>query len=612
MGINIFGSSSNAGVNTGGAVSSVNGETGDVVIQETNSLSQFLNTWNVANSTVEQVVTDVGAAVRITDDSGNFENVNLQADLPLTKDRVVKFSVRLDSSATNTALLRLSLSGVPSDFRVNLSDGSTSTGTTRPPTVLKAEVNENVGTYLIKYPAFSDWTTWSISPSVQTSSAADQGSVDILCLDLNHGDLTVDSVTNNISGFHMIGQRDEPAATIDLPSNIVTGHNFTQILQDHPAAVLRVKVRDQNPAATRPWDITEIDIKQMVENFNAGIATAHAFIHVHDNDFITVNVVDPATGEIALVDNGRQMHYCWSEVASFIETPPLHKFIAHEQSLPIANPVVGWDVNKSEGLTNDGSLVTITKEADYLINGGGIRGGGFSVTARLRINGVVVLSRGDENESTNTEGGDISIVRHLNVGDTVAMGFNSGGTGSISQAHFSVIELPNTAPINASSNSATPAEAAFEGFRALAGVQTVIVNQAPEPINYSSASDHYDTTGGYDRTTQTFTAPKAGFWKLKAQATDEEFREKAITMDLIIAVNDVFKAIASESNAEAVTTTRAITTITVEETLLLEVGDKVTILGFCRGGSFVLAGSNSGVRNSFSGSFQGLGPVTTP
>ena len=81
-------------------------------------------------------------------------------------------------------------------------------------------------------------------------------------------------------------------------------------------------------------------------------------------------------------------------------------------------------------------------------------------------------------------------------------------------------------------------------------------------------------------------------------------------MDLTLSVNGAFKSIACESNPEAVTTTRAIVTISVDETLLLETGDEVQVLGFCRGDNFVLATSNSGVRNSFSGSFQGPPPTS--
>ena len=150
----------------------------------------------------------------------------------------------------------------------------------------------------------------------------------------------------------------------------------------------------------------------------------------------------------------------------------------------------------------------------------------------------------------------------------------------------------------------------FRGFRVLAGPQTVVVNQPPEPINYSSVTDHYDTTGGYDRSTQIFTVTEPGFWKFRAQATDNSFRQKAITMDLSLSVNGIFKSIASESNASATVTTRSIVTVSLEETILLEVGDQVTITGFCRGDSFVLDTSNSNIRNSFSGSFQGP-PVTT-
>ena len=145
----------------------------------------------------------------------------------------------------------------------------------------------------------------------------------------------------------------------------------------------------------------------------------------------------------------------------------------------------------------------------------------------------------------------------------------------------------------------------FKGFRALGSLQTVVVNQAPAIINYSSVPDLYDTTGGYNRSTQIFTAPQPGFWKFRAQVTDEGFRQKAITMDLILAVNGSFRSIASESNALATTTTRSIVTISLEETLPLETGDEVTIRGFCRGDSFVLAGSNSNIRNSFSGVFLG-------
>ena len=100
-----------------------------------------------------------------------------------------------------------------------------------------------------------------------------------------------------------------PANPIDINSTIITGHDLTQ------ASAMTLKIFYVDNGSERNRQAVDIDVDQLLERFNAGDAI-DSFTHVFDNDFVTLNVVDPSTGEITFTQNGRDMMYLRSELRS--------------------------------------------------------------------------------------------------------------------------------------------------------------------------------------------------------------------------------------------------------------------------------------------------------
>ena len=119
------------------------------------------------------------------------------------------------------------------------------------------------------------------------------------------------------AGDFLIGRFEPDGGAVDVANtNIVTGFNLLQ------APRMRMKILARDTASSAPWAIAEIDVDSMIARFNAG-ATPDAFLHVFDNDFVSINVVDPATGELNFTDPGRAMEIAWLELWSSQVAVPL-------------------------------------------------------------------------------------------------------------------------------------------------------------------------------------------------------------------------------------------------------------------------------------------------
>lgn len=105
---------------------------------------------------------------------------------------------------------------------------------------------------------------------------------------------------DTIAGLHIVSEHEE-VVNIGAATPISTGHDFTQAT----GMTFKVFVRDQ--LADRGWDVAELDVDTMLAI--SGASTNDGFIHVFDNDFLTIDVIDAATGEITMSENGRDMEY---------------------------------------------------------------------------------------------------------------------------------------------------------------------------------------------------------------------------------------------------------------------------------------------------------------
>lgn len=108
-------------------------------------------------------------------------------------------------------------------------------------------------------------------------------------------------------------------STNAVGTNIDLGMDFTQ----SENMTLTLVFADQ--ANGQAWQNVNIDVDKMLANFEAE-ANLDAYALIFDNDWMRVNVVDPATGVLNFVDQGRDMQFVKAEL--FVSAPTVDGLIA--------------------------------------------------------------------------------------------------------------------------------------------------------------------------------------------------------------------------------------------------------------------------------------------
>jgi len=98
------------------------------------------------------------------------------------------------------------------------------------------------------------------------------------------------------------------AGTAAATPIIETGHDLTI-----PGAKLNFNFRDPN---TRGWSETAVDVSKLVNK----AANFYNFLHVYDNDYARLFIIDAALGHIKLQETGRNFVY----VSSTLLVPKEH------------------------------------------------------------------------------------------------------------------------------------------------------------------------------------------------------------------------------------------------------------------------------------------------
>lgn len=115
-----------------------------------------------------------------------------------------------------------------------------------------------------------------------------------------------------LSGLHVVSEHSE-VVNIGTNTPINTGHNFNLT----SGMTWRVFFRDQ--VSDRGWQIVEKDVDNILAI--AAASTNDGFGLGFDNDFVTVNMVDPATGQITMSESGRDFEYVRSELIAKLPQP---------------------------------------------------------------------------------------------------------------------------------------------------------------------------------------------------------------------------------------------------------------------------------------------------
>lgn len=176
-----------------------------------------------------------------------------------------------------------------------------------------------------------------------------------------YSNVTEQVITSNLTGLFKVGE-DRPATAINTSSaspgtTIVTNLDFTA----HPEGELRLLFQDQ--ATNIAWKWNSIDVKALLDSFNSG-ATLDYYVHIHDNDWIRIDVVDPTTGTIQLTDQGRDMEYVAAQLWDFI---PQVQGTGEVQFMDLAT------ANTFAATADDGIFIYVTDEDSmYHTSQGGI------------------------------------------------------------------------------------------------------------------------------------------------------------------------------------------------------------------------------------------------
>ena len=258
---------------------------------------------------------------------------------------MVRLKLRRQPGATHVPRLRLAFTGFAADLQINIGAGTTfvtTVGAATAPVVNRVSLTDTTMEIIVTFQPNAGFTQWDLFPSIANQNGNQTGALDILELDMNYTEPVSLTTTSQGSGLFMVGERHEPTAPIALPApNVVTGHNFTQINADHPNAKLVIKIVDG--PTNRNWANSEIDIATMLENVSDGVNT-DSFIHIFDNDFVTVTVVDAATGELSLGESGREVAYCYSEVIAPVPQTATSNY------QDIGNTRIQWGVEAADGV----------------------------------------------------------------------------------------------------------------------------------------------------------------------------------------------------------------------------------------------------------------------
>lgn len=179
------------------------------------------------------------------------------------------------------------------------------------------------------------------------------------------------TVTGN-TGLYRISE-DKPATPINTTTNaawtnIVTGYDLTQ------AANMRIEFTFADQATGVQWQKWTVEVDQLLEAYNNG-NTVDAYVQIFDNDWMRVNVVDPATGELNFVDQWRDMVYVKSELRVVAQDDPVSNVTA-----TLTSGSISWgyiitfpasieeDVDGWKQANNQDFVVPSWLDGRYLIN----------------------------------------------------------------------------------------------------------------------------------------------------------------------------------------------------------------------------------------------------
>ena len=306
----------NTGFNTASGGSDAGNMDMETAEMQESSIFNQLSNWEIDNNASEIVAGLFGdlETVILEDNVTNATaHYALNSLLPLNTEQTVRIKVKRDLAATTSMLLRTTGAGTQ-ELIINLDDGGTHVsngGAGVDPVVNKTVITDNTIEVWATFQPNTGITMWDLFPAVGNQnivggggfSPTSTGTLEIIELDLNSArpnNANTPIVVQGASGLHRIGL----APTVNIgtaDTSFNTGFDLTQ-----PGELMIRFIAADGGGAARDWESGFLNVDRMLERFNAG-DTVDGFLHIFDNDFVVINLIDPTTGEFLIRETGRDV-----------------------------------------------------------------------------------------------------------------------------------------------------------------------------------------------------------------------------------------------------------------------------------------------------------------
>ena len=235
-------------------------------------------------------------------------------------------------------MIRAAAVNNPSELIVDLSTGEAfvdQNGGAQLPVIEHGHVTSDFAEYLVRFPQIANATVWQLFPAVGPSGITNRNGFDVESvgkaffeiLDTNAApELEPETQIQLEQGNFGLHRTDVyrpssyPIADPIIPTQeIVTGFDLTK----YPEGKVFFYPEDANQVAgtnvgVHAWKPTVFDIEDGLRRFNVmqetGVEVLEASQGFFDNDFMVVNIIDPATGTFTLDDRGRALSLIRAEL----------------------------------------------------------------------------------------------------------------------------------------------------------------------------------------------------------------------------------------------------------------------------------------------------------
>lgn len=247
-------------------------------------------------------------------------------------------------------------------------------------------------------------------------------------------------------------------------TNVVTGHDLTQ------ASDMYLKISYADATGAHQWGTLEYPVDDLIARFNNGEIQDGSGT-VFSTGFVRINIINPATGEINLIDSGREMSYVSSELWVAAVNKANSVVTATQSSGTVSS---AYTLSFPVTIPQDPDGWKQTNNQDFVVPSG--VSGRFSIKASITTSGVsanddlsasisvtplatgVVERPATDTDSNNTAGArSVSLSADVDLveGDIIQLTGFASSAQTVNRARLTITELNATNVVGGSIASST-------------------------------------------------------------------------------------------------------------------------------------------------------------